>query len=481
MTSLFDKLPDRIFGPLASKNRRFYAALLLHLYEDVFDSVGDTPRRVELIAEIGAFIERQAAAEAAYDLDAEDADEEKALAAIEAKDQDPRRYTAFRVLLRTGWLIELSDHYRKLVDFSPEGRLLMRELHRISTGDTRSYGGAVLNVLGNLDQASQHPEERSEGIRNAWQFSRDFMQHLRTVSAQMRRVEDAILKQDGYAKLFQAFFEDFVVKYLIADFKSLHTKNNPFRFRHGILDVIRRIEGDLLLMTMLSASYVREGRSPSDLEAERTIRAELSDIYRTFDNIDRQLDIIVETLWRIERRVHTVIRFMDREGAGDLDRATRALRALGGCALRPDGFLEINAHVVRHDRPIGEHSLYVRRAPPGPIGRTRVVELPPDPAVIEFEKAKDAYALRVMVTPQRVTEFLDRALDGKDRIRGSDIEIANVDDFIVFQRLREADLMFDGRLSKRFRVDRFAELAENDWFVFPDFEVSRPEGGGKDA
>src|SRR6185312_724123 len=143
-----------------------------------------------------------------------------------------------------------------------EGRVPLRELHRIASGDTRSYGGVVLNVLGNLDQAIAHPEERSENIRNAWQFSRDFIQHLRTLSAQMRRVEENILKQQGLTNFFRAFFADYITKYLITVYKTLYTKNNPFRFRGTILERVRQIEGDSLLLPRLAAGYVREGRAP---------------------------------------------------------------------------------------------------------------------------------------------------------------------------------------------------------------------------
>ncbi|MEW5727108.1 MAG: hypothetical protein AB1918_04705 [Pseudomonadota bacterium] len=56
--ALFDKVPENIFRPLAASNRRFYAALLLHLHEHTFAAVGDTPRRADVIAEIGDFMDQ---------------------------------------------------------------------------------------------------------------------------------------------------------------------------------------------------------------------------------------------------------------------------------------------------------------------------------------------------------------------------------------------------------------------------------------
>lgn len=481
--SLFDKLPDRIFRPLSAANRRFYAALLMHLYEHSFDSVGDTPRVTDLIGEIGDFIDRHTLSDAAFDAESDEAsaggvgDGVRSLALREAKGQDARRYEAYHFLKESGWLIELRDRYRKLVDLSPEGRLLLRELHKIASGDTRSYGGVVLNVLGNLDQAMAHPDERSENIRNAWQFSRDFVQHLRTLSGRMRRVEDEILDQEGLRNFFRAFFADYISKYLITDYKTLYTKNNPFRFRGTILDRVRQIEGDALLMPRLAAGYVREGRAESEEAAEETIRRELAEVYRTFDNIDRHLEIIDETQSRIERRVHTVIRYMDRDDGGLLDRATQALRALGASALPPDGTVDTDAHLFRAERLLGEDALYQQRQPRREIARTRLSETLPDPAVVAFERAKEEYARRMAVTPQRVRVFLDRILDGRDRVLASEIAIDNVDDFVVFQRLRETDLMFDGLLAGRFRIERMAASAENEWLEFADFAICRAVTG----
>jgi len=39
MNHLFDRLPERLFSPLASANQRIYAALLIDLYALFFDQI----------------------------------------------------------------------------------------------------------------------------------------------------------------------------------------------------------------------------------------------------------------------------------------------------------------------------------------------------------------------------------------------------------------------------------------------------------
>jgi hypothetical protein len=81
------------------------------------------------------------------------------------------------------------------------------------------------------------------------------------------------------------------------------------------------------------------------------------------------------------------------------------------------------------------------------------------------------------VTPHRVAAFLDRILGRRNRVMASEIVIDNVDDFVVFQRLREADLMFDGLLAPRFRIERLAVAAQNEWMEFADFAINRVTTG----
>ena len=472
-SNLFDTLPDTIFRPLAAANRRFYAALLMHLYRRAFDTAGDTPRRADVIAEIGAFIDSSQAA--AFNPDADDdAAGTKSKAAREAREgADWRRYAAFYVLKDTGWLVELRDRYRRLVELSPEGRVLLRQLHQIATGDTRSYGGTVLNVLGNLEQAINHPDDAAESIKNAWQFSRDFSQHVRALGARMRLSEDAIAQKEGFGALLKAVYEDFIEKHAVSDYKTLMTAHNPFRFRRKIMSTVEGMESNHLLMSRLAESYVRQGKARDVETSEATLRTYLREVYDTFATIDDRLSIISESQHRVQRRLYTAVQYMDREDGGRLEKAIRFLRAVGKLSVPQDAMLETPSHLLRLPPPAGGQSLLLPRVQPGALDRTRVRRIPPDPAVMAFEAAKEAYAARLAVTPTRVAEFVEQVLGAKDRIEGVGIPVLTVDDFIVFQRLREIGYMFDGYLSGRYNVELLPGHGENGWMVFPNFAISR--------
>lgn len=475
---LFDKIPEKIFRPLAAGNRRFYADLLLHLYDHTFAAIGDTPRKTDVIAEIGDFMDQYSREHGP--LVAEEVDlspQEFRRLQREAEGQDTERYRTFNYLTDSGWLVEMRDRFRKLVDLAPEGRLLLREFQKIITGDTRSYGGAVLNVLGQLDAAVAHPDDRSECIFNAWAYARDFSHHLRTIAAQMRRVEEHVLAQEGLRALFCTFFDEFVSKMLIADYKTLKTKNNPFRFRHQIIERVGDIESDALLTSRLGHAYVREGRAGDIADAEARIRRELQDVYHVFDTIDRQLDVIGETQIRIERKIHTIVRYMDRHDGGAIDRATRAIRNLGATSLPLDAEVVMDPNILLLAPLLGGDILYTQRQSRREIERSRYREVPMDPALEAFRQAKLEYARRVAVSPQRVRDFLAKVLAGRDSILGSEIEVITVDDFIVFQRLRDVPFMFDGTVGQQYSVTPLGSRAANEWLDFPDFQIARVRKG----
>jgi hypothetical protein len=445
----------------------------MRLYGHTFDTAGDTPRRADVIAEIGDFIDRQEAG-TRFDAEADDANESRATAAREARDgQDPRRYQAYHVLRDSGWLVEIRDRYRKLVELAPDARMLLRELHRMVTGDKRSYGGDVLNVLSNLEAAMNHPDERSEALRNAWDFSHDFGQHVRAVGARMRVAEDLLAKQKGLGDLLWAVFDEFIEKHAISDYKTLSTKHNPFRFRLEITARVEQLEADTLLLSRLATAYVHEGRAANAAAAEEAIRKALRDIHQTFRTIPERLEIINESQRRVERRLHTAVQYMDRDDGGRLERAIRLLKAACAVPGDPTDLLDIPTMIAGHEPLIGGDSLYLPRRDNRELQRTRARVATPDPAVEMFERAKEEYARRMTVTPTRVHEFIERALGDRDKILGSEIEVPTVDDFIVFQRVREAEYMFDGHLAGYYRVDYLNRYVENKWVAFPEFAIER--------
>jgi len=454
---LFAQLPDELFKPLASPSRSFNAALLLHLHRRVLGA--EPVRKAELLAEIGDF--------AAGWSDPEVSGDEPISA-----DPTERRTALYRRLLDTGWLIARRERYVPVVEFDPEARLLLEELSRLERGETRSYGGAVLEVLGGLESALSDPGSRSEALSNAARASAAFLAHVRGLAAGMRKVEERILREPDRAKTFRLFFEDFVERHLISDYRTLHTRFNPFRFRASVVREAGRALRDALTVRALAEGLIREGRSPDLDAAQRAVRSDLAQILSVFEGLDNHLDAVDAVVARLERRIAAALHVMDRPDPGGVERAAAMLRAIGGAEIAPD----VPAEVSLLRPPIGHAHLQMPRSRKVAIDMEPLPDIEDDPVVDAFAAAKAEFRRRTTVTPESMSAFVEARLGRGMRLRGSQITITGVDDFIVFQRLREIDVLFDATLGERYAVTRLPERVANGWLDCPDFVLERRPG-----
>jgi len=451
---LFAQLSDELFKPLASPSRGFNAALLLHLHRRVLGA--EPVRKAELLAEIGDF--------AAGWGDPEVSGDEPISA-----DPTERRTALYRRLLDTGWLIERRERYVPVAEFDPEARLLLEELSRLERGETRSYGGAVLEVLGGLESALSDPANRSEALSNAARGAAAFLSHVRGLAAGMRKVEERILREPDRAKTFRLFFEDFVERHLISDYRTLHTRFNPFRFRASVVREAGRALRDALTVRALAEGLIREGRSADLDAAQKAVRADLAQILAVFEGLDNHLDAVDAVVARLERRIASTLHVMDRPDQSGVERVAALLRAVGGAEIAP----EVPGDVSLLRPPIGHAHLQAPRARKAAIDMEPLPDIEDDPVVDAFAAAKAEFRRRTTVTPESMSAFVEGRLGKAVRLRGSQIVIAGVDDFIVFQRLREIDVLFDAKLGARYALTRLPERVVNGWLDCPDFLLER--------
>lgn len=469
---LFDVLPPDLFKPLASPSRRLYADLLLHLYHRTFELSGEAPRRTDVVREIEDFLVRRDAGPAAG---IEDAGAEGD--GLGLSDGDRAR-AAYARLVETGWLVEHRERYVRRVDFDPEASVLVEVLAEIERGEARSYGGAVLGVLSALEGAAADPGERSENLRNALRGANDFMAHMRTVSISLRQAEDRILRQPSVREVFRHFFEDFVERHLIRDFKTLHTKDNPFRFRAAILRQANLMTMNDALVAMLGEAYAREGRAETGAAGQERVREELTGIVAVFDAADRHLDSIDATVARIERRIVNAARYMDR-----IDHPSQLRLADAMKALAEDGREEIAVPTAFLPRllPLGPVHIPAPRRERAVVAPTVIREVKIDPAALLYARAKEEYVRRTRVTAPVLATYVEKVLGEKTQVRARDIMLDTVEDFVAFQRLRELPSIFNGALAARFELVLLPGRCSNDWISCQDFLIRRRGTRNADA
>jgi len=463
---LFGSLKPSLFRVFTGRNGRFFEELLEYLDTEVLGFTGEpVPRKIAIRA-IGEFIDRKARDVAFDEEEASGGHDE------DPREPDPRRYIAFSRLQQCGWFVEHRDRYRRIVDFDPDARLLFQALLEIKGGRLRSYGGEVLQVLALVQAAAADPVDKSEAIRNAARSARGFMNHLRSISGAMRKVEQIIVAETSVSGMFGRFFDEFVSRHLIADYKQLTTQNNPFRFRARLIREATAVLEDTALMGTLAESYVREARARDIRGARYALDDELSVVIKVFRSVDDHLDLIAATNQRVEKRIRTTVKFLDRIAESRTGAFIAAIEALGRSPLRGDDEIDVEHRFLAVEAPVGARHLYQSRPRRRPVEPTRTLKQPKDQGLVAYQYYKRHYAERARVTPDRIIGYLERQLRDRNEISAADMSIETLDEFFVFERLRELPYQFSRQVTG-FELMHLDDRVDNEWISCQGFVIRR--------
>lgn len=459
---LFGSVPSALFRVFTGTARFFFADLLAHLAEDPFGQAGEIATRKRVFAAISEFIDRAGRAAVAESLSSDDPQAAPGHTYL----------AAYNRLTETGWLVEYKDRYRRVVDFDPSARLVLHTLLDIQRGRVRSYGGAVLNVLTLLQSVESDPVGKALNVREAALAARGFMNHLRTVAGTMRRVEALIMAQPTAAALVRRFVTDFIEAEVVQDYRNLHARESPYRFRGLIIETGEKLLEDEQALGEIAKGWKLGGIARDASGSRDAIISDLRETIRVFAAIDDHVHDIETTTFRIERRITNVVRFSDRMATISTDRILRALELLGTSRLDVDEEVEARARLQLESLPIAPAQLYSpprKRKPPA----ERVVEFrQPDPALIRYLHAVDAFELRVGISPDRLSAYVEKALAEKSEAGAADFPLQDIDDFLMFERLHQVRL---APLDRRYEFVELPELAANDWIERRAFIVRRRE------
>ena len=477
---LFGSVPPDLFRVFAGSSRFFFADLLAHLADDPFGQAGEIATRRRVHAAIEEFIDRIGRAAA---FDALAADEADSLGDTGKTDETGAPFaltapaaqshiTAYNRLVNTGWLVEYRDRYRRVVDFDPSARLVLHTLLDIQSGRVRSYGGAVLNVLTLLKSVEADLVANALNIREAAIAARGFMNHLRTVAGTMRRVEALIMAQPSAATVIRQFVARFIEAEVVQDYRNLQSRESPYRFRGLIIETGERLLEDEDAIGAIANGWKLGGIARDEGQAREAIVQDLRDTVRVFAAIDDHVHDIETTTHRIERRMTNVVRFSDRMATVSTDRLLYALELIGQSDLTPSAAVEARVRLQLETLPLAPTQLYSpprKRRPPA----ERVVEIkPPDIALKRYLEAVDYFAARVGVTPARLADYVERGLGERGEAGPEAFPVADIDDFILFERLHEVGL---APLDQHYEFVETDGSRANDWIERRDFLIRRRE------
>ncbi len=466
--SFFRRVPDTLFSPLCGPNRHIYARLILDLYPLFFDQLhADVfPSRDTVRAEIEELLARLALHW--IDEGGETADEAGASEFLLA-------LRAYHRLREAGWLEEEVDGYRLRVSVPPAVATLWSALVEVARPEQVFYGGMVLSIYNNVQRALEDPRAQALAFRQAVREAQRFRQHLNAMIYGLKGLLGTLSDLEDHRLVLGRFFDDFVERFLVADYKRLKTRNNPFRFRQQILQAVRELEFDVERRQALVDGYLEQAGLTDGEAAWQELNRDIQLLRGIFEQVDEHLLRIDRYRARVERRVADTVRYLDRSQPG--------------MASRLAGLLRRSAHAVEHlpdendglalipladPLPLSAHGLRpptAHRRPPDPRPlRSRAI----DPDVLARQQALRAYMDRRRLDPARIRNYLETQFGDGDRIAAEDLPIETVEDFIAFTHLRHIPyLPGAASLRRRYRVERSDGWVENALLRCPRFVVHR--------
>ncbi len=460
---LFNKLPDTIFLPLSGQNRHIYQEVLLELADLFFDE--------DLI---DPFIPRDLVRSTI-----ENAVVRMGVRRWEAEgdeDAEPPRSSAdytnriYRRLVECGWLEEEQRIYRQYVLLTPSVSYMLRALVSIARLEKRSYGGAVLNVLSSLEAAINDPVGRGITLSEAAQTAAEFSAHLTDMLLGLREMKISLSDSKNPQEIVRGFFDRFVEQILVSDYKTLKTRNNPFRYRRQIISMLRDLQFDLLKVEQLSQHYQLQYELDYD-SAEAMVHQHINRIIRIFESVDQRLAAIDDFRYQLEKRVADTVRYMDKTTPGMAARLSRLIAELG----QRKGKLPLPKTIeeVGFISPSSIRSPMRKRveAKPRVITRQEI-----DPKVLELRRLFKEYKERREVKIDRIEVYLSRHFGDRLSVKATEFTIESVEDYICFSYIRHLQSL--GKKAKQVASQYRIEF--NDTYVCVDdvvecrgFEIHR--------
>ncbi|MBK1672155.1 hypothetical protein CKO35_02335 [Ectothiorhodospira shaposhnikovii] len=468
MAELFERLPDNLFSPLTGPNRQVYGRLLLELHPLFFEQIHAEvfPSRETVRADLEEILTRLAVSELAEEMD-------PAEAAEGVLDQGLAQ-RVYRRLRSCGWLEEEADGYRMRVTVPPAVGTLWGALVEVARPEQVFYGGMVLSILNNVQRAVEDPRGQALAFRQAVSEARRFRQHLNAMIYGLKGLLSVLASLDDPRRVLGHFFDDFVERFLVADYKKLKTRNNPFRFRGEILSRVRELEFDAPRRQQLVIGYMEQTGLADEDHAWRALERDLSTLRGIFEQVDDHLARVDRYRGQVERRVADTVRYLDRSRPGLAPRLARRLEGMGRALVACPDEDELTLLPLIDTSPLGRQSLRapsVSRRPPEPRVLT---SYPMDPQLLERQRALRAYLDRRRIDPRRMERYLQVHLRPEGPTPGEVLPIETVEDFMAFTHVRQLPWLPGAeRLRRLYRVEYLEGYMENPWLRCPRFVVHR--------
>lgn len=470
---LFERLPDRLFAPLASQNRHQYWALLCRLHAKRFGPDAPLPPSHGFaLRDVMQDIEDELVTQDSWEN--EDGNTPDTPLAI-------RTNAVFNRLLDSGW-VRLERHgVEKRLTMRPTVSQFLTLLVSFAETGPVFVSGKIRSIELNIQQVREGQADGDTLAETAEQ-ARNLLEHVRNTGTNIRDIMESLGKEVTTAQYVQRFFGDYIEKVFIGDYRELRTREHPLSRRPQILRIVEELHASEDQRAKLIAWYESKRCPGNRARAEQLFE---KDIQRLFDlrRIDEFLDRLDEEIRRANRRALAFLDYRLRSLRPVDHLVSKAIAAASGnrTPILGDPF-------PAGDMVSGEHLAEPRKAKEPLVPSNLRRHIPS-----EAQLARSRIMLRARdvrsVTPPKLTAYVLAQLNGKKRIDSENMSPQSLTDVRCFQVLSTVGLAMSANsrrlylsaltLARGFRVDMREEPeAESAWISGKPFVVELRQSAG---
>ena len=439
-TLLFERLPDRLFAPLASTNRQKFWALLCRLHTKRFGPDAPLPPSKGFsIREITQDIQEELATQDVWELE-EGIQLETPL--------DVRSAQVMSRLVDTGWLRLEKIGVEKRVSMRPAVNQVLTTLISFAETGPVFLSGKIRSIDLNIQQVIEGKAD-GDTLSETAEQARHLIEHVRNTGTNVRDIMESLSKEITTADYVRRFFNDYIEQVFIGDYRELRTKEHPLSKRQQIIRAVEDLSSIAQHRERLIGWYELKRCAGNREKAEQLFQ---KDVNRLLDlsRIDEYLDRLDDEIRRANRRAFAY-----------LDYRLRSLRPIDLMVKQAiASLLNDKAETISDPFPPGLLMSGDRLAEPRKaIARAEPTSL--RKVAPSFEKiARSNLMMRAReartMTPPKLAEFVSGRLGSEQKLGSDKLVISSVTDTRAYQVLAGLAMAFSST-SKRLQLSAAAE------------------------
>ena len=418
--ALFERLPDRIFAPLGSPNRHRYWSVLCALYRHRFGPDAPIPPSYGyLLHDIHKFIENHITYDDAW-VDEEGETPETPI--------NIRAIGIFSRLQEAGWFSVERHIMERAVTIRPAVAQFLGTLINFAETGPIFVSGKIRSIADHLSHIVAG-QASGDSLREAAEQSRNLIEHIRNTGTNVRDLMDALNPDMPTALYVRAFFQDYIERMFIGDYRELRTRDHPLSRRRQIVETAESISADAERRAVLIAWYAQYLANGNRTDAEAMLERDLARVFELV-RIEDYLDRLDDELRRANRKALAVLDYRIRS-VRPLDALIRSaianvLALKDNCA--PAVFAPGN---LMSGARLFEPRVATERKRASPLRKPSVS--PREIAIARLmQRAREARS----ITGLKLTNYVAKSLDGKEQASSDTLLLSSIEDLRGYQTLQ---------------------------------------------